>query len=258
MKIAALYDAVAGEYDRLVAEDGWMRRGLWRRYDALFQPGERVLDVACGTGLDTLYLARRGLAMHGVDASPGMVETLRAKADSMGLGGAIEVRVGDAAGVGEGWPEGSFDGILSAFAGLNTVPDLAAFGTAAARLLRPGGRALFHLLTPSGVWERLRCHARLRFAEGAALARRRERWVEVEGHRVRHTLWPVRQAYAQAFALHFAALRLYTVGFLWPRTAGRYLPAVVADPLGRLERVLGTYPPCIHWGRFGVLELERL
>jgi ubiquinone/menaquinone biosynthesis C-methylase UbiE len=255
--IAALYDGVAGEYDRLVAEDGWMRRTLWRRYRQLFAPGGRLLDVACGTGLDTLHLARHGFQLHGIDASPGMVEELRRKAEGEGLTEAIEVQVADLARLGGRWPEGTFDGMLSAFAGLNTVPDLGAFATEAARLLRPGGRALFHFLTPSGIWDRLPAYLRLRFAEGRRLARRRERWVEVEGHGARHTLWPPREAYAHCFEPHFQALRLYTVGFLWPRKAGRVLPAAVADPLGCLEVQLGSRWPCLQWGRFAVLELER-
>jgi ubiquinone/menaquinone biosynthesis C-methylase UbiE len=255
--IAALYDAVAADYDRLVAEDGWMRRTLWRRYETLFQPGDRVLDVACGTGLDTLYLARRGMRMHGVDASPGMVERLRAKAAALELGEQVEIRVGDAGALRESWPPSHFDGLLSAFAGLNTVPDLTAFAADAAHLLRPGGRALLHFLTPSGLWERWPAYLRGRLAEGRRLAARRERWVTVEGHRVRHTLWPVRQAYDECFAAHFVARRLYTLGFLWPQHLGRWLPRVVADPLGRLEVALGAYPPFLGWGRFAVLELER-
>ena len=43
--------------------------------------------------------------------------------------------------------KGPFDGVVSSFAALNTV-DLERFGAVAAGLLRPGGRAILHLLSP--------------------------------------------------------------------------------------------------------------
>jgi SAM-dependent methyltransferase len=133
-RVATAYDAIAADYDRLVREDAWMRRRLWAHYLGVFERGARLLDVGCGTGLDTLALAARGRRMTAVDVSPGMVEELRRKAAALGLLDRIEVHVGDAAALG-GWPAASFDGILSSFAGLNTV-DLGAFAAAAARLLR--------------------------------------------------------------------------------------------------------------------------
>ena len=72
-RVAAAYDAVAAEYDGLVREDAWMRQRLWAHYRRAFGRGARVLDVACGTGLDTLHLAALGRRMTGVDVSPGML-----------------------------------------------------------------------------------------------------------------------------------------------------------------------------------------
>jgi SAM-dependent methyltransferase len=115
-RVAAAYDGIARGYDVLVAEDAWMRERLWAHYLRVFRPGDRVLDVACGTGLDTLHLAAHGLRMTGVDLSPGMVEQLRRKAASLGLASSVEARVEDAACL-DAWPAGGFDGIVSSFAG---------------------------------------------------------------------------------------------------------------------------------------------
>jgi SAM-dependent methyltransferase len=250
--VAGAYDALAADYDGLVAEDFWMRQVLWARYLALFRPGERVLDAACGTGLDTLYLARQGFRMAGIDASPGMIARLRDKAEREGL--AIDARVGDAADLGA-WPGGSFDGIVSAFAGLNTT-DLPGFAAEAARVLRPGGHAVLHLLAPAGLWSRLRPLARLRWREAREVARRRERAVTLSGETIRHTLLPSAEA-SRAFAADFRLRRAYALGFLWPQSANAWLPGAARRALGRLEPVLGGLPGLRGAGRFFVLELTR-
>ena len=57
----AAYDAIAPEYDERVAPSSWVRERLWERFDVLFPPGSRVLDVTAGTGLDALHLLGRGV-----------------------------------------------------------------------------------------------------------------------------------------------------------------------------------------------------
>jgi SAM-dependent methyltransferase len=255
-RIAAAYDGIAAGYDRLVAEDAWMRECLWRHHRRVFRPGDRVLDVACGTGLDTLHLAARGVRMTGVDASPGMLAALQEKAAACGLAGRIETRAGDAAGL-EGWPAGAFDGAISSFAGLNTV-DLPRFAAAAARVVRPGGRVVLHLLAPAGGWERLRLAAGGRLAEARRLGRRRELTVAIAGQPVRHALLPAADLYRRCFAPAFRLRRRYGLGWLWPRRISPLIPAVLRRPLARLDALLGRCDPWRAWSRFYVLDLERL
>ncbi|MBI4772329.1 MAG: class I SAM-dependent methyltransferase [Chloroflexi bacterium] len=65
-----------------------------RRYGPL-APG-RALDLGCGTGTNSLYLARRGWQVTGVDFVPGAVRRARRKARAAGLPpGAVDFRVGD-------------------------------------------------------------------------------------------------------------------------------------------------------------------
>jgi ubiquinone/menaquinone biosynthesis C-methylase UbiE len=253
LRPADAYDAVAADYDRLVDEDFWMRQLLWRRYLDLFPAGSRVLDAACGTGLDTLFLARAGRTAAGIDAAPAMIGQLRAKADRAGL--EIEARVGDAADL-SAWPDGAFDGIVSAFAGLNTM-DLERFAAEAARVLGPGGRMLLHVLAPAGVWALARPLVRLRFRVAWEMARRRERTTEIAGSPVHLTLLPPLATYRRWFAGAFRLRRAYALGFLWPRRANALLPGLLRRALGTLEPILGRLPVVREAGRFFVLELER-
>jgi SAM-dependent methyltransferase len=277
--VAAAHDAVAADYDRRVAEDRWMRRLLWERYARLFGPGDRVLDAGCGTGLDALFLAERGVAVVAVDLAPAMLAEVEARARSRGLADRIATRLldlGDLDGAAQAvpslrppggdrdppappgalWPAATFDGVVSGFAAANGA-DLDRFAAGAALLLRPGGRMVLHLLAPAGIWTRLAALARLDPRAAAALARRRARAVTIAGHPLRLAVAPAEEVYRRHFAPRFHLRDRFALGFLWPRRAGRLLPAGLALRLGRLEPVLGRRRPLLGWGRFVVLDLER-
>jgi SAM-dependent methyltransferase len=236
-EVAAAYDAIAPGYDALVVEDRWMREVLWAHYARLVRVGERVLELGCGTGLDTLSLARRGVEVSAVDVSPGMIARLTEKARQEGLSDLLELRVGDLAEL-DGYASESFDAVISSFAVLNTVEDLEGLAAAAARVLRPGGRMVLHLLAPGGLWER------------------QKQVVTICGRPVRHRLLSAGEA-GRRFAGPFRPHRVYGLGFLWPRAVGRWIPLPVARLLGHLEARLGTAAPFLDWGRFFVLDLEK-
>ena len=110
---------------------------------AQVQPGHRVLDVACGTGV----LAREAVShvgaggfVAGIDATPGMLVVANQ------LAPAIDWREG----VAESLPyeSGSFDAVISQF-GLMFFQDRAAALSEMMRVLSPGGRAAV------AVWESL-------------------------------------------------------------------------------------------------------
>lgn len=108
--------------------------------DAL-RPGETVLDIGCGAGMDLLIAARRvgptGRAI-GVDMTPAMRAKARDAARAAGLSN-VEVREGDA----EALPVGdaSVDVVLSNGV-MNLTPNKEKAYGEIARVLRPGGRLL--------------------------------------------------------------------------------------------------------------------
>jgi len=75
------------------------------------EPGQRVLDVACGTGNLTLPAARAGARVTGIDIAPALVAQLAARAVAEGL--TVAAREGDA----EELPvaDGSFDTVVTMF-----------------------------------------------------------------------------------------------------------------------------------------------
>ena len=101
--------------------------------------GERVLDVGCGAGFDTLQAARQAGpsgSVVAVDMTEPMLEKTRAGAQAMGLEN-VDCRLGYA----EELPveDGSIDVVISNGV-INLCPDKVAVMTEIARVLRPGGR----------------------------------------------------------------------------------------------------------------------
>jgi trans-aconitate methyltransferase len=99
------------------------------------RPGERVLDLGCGTGALSAQIARAGAAVVGLDASAEMVEAARQREPS------LRFVVGDA----QALPfEGEFDAVFSN-AALHWMPRAADVAAGVARSLRPGGRFVAEL-----------------------------------------------------------------------------------------------------------------
>jgi len=129
----ARYTLYAPFYDLFARRLGKGRR---RAIELLHvQPGERVLIVGCGTGLD-LELLPRDCQITAIDLTPAMVEKTRLRAESLGL--SIDARVMDAATL--DFADESFDCIVLHLI-LAVVPDPQSTAREAARVLRRGGRA---------------------------------------------------------------------------------------------------------------------
>src|SRR5262245_18436538 len=73
------------------------------------QPGERILDLATGTGWTSRVIARRGATVTGVDIATELLEAARVKAEAERL--PIDYQIGDA----ESLPfrDGEFDAVVS-------------------------------------------------------------------------------------------------------------------------------------------------
>jgi SAM-dependent methyltransferase len=155
-----------GRFQRRIQRYGWDKAAAyyedyWRRQIAPAQqllldmaalrPGERVLDIACGTGLVTfpaIEAVGPAGAVVGTDISGGMVEAARAEAARRGLRNVDFARQGAEELNGD---LGHFDAALCSL-GLMYVPDPLASLRASYGVLKPGGRMV------AAVWgNRRRC-----------------------------------------------------------------------------------------------------
>lgn len=108
-------------------------------------PGDRWLDLACGTGAVAERAAAAGARVTGVDLAPVLVETAKERAAERRLD--IEYVVGDAEAL--AFPDGSFDKVSST-CGIMFSPDHEAAARELARVTAPGGRIALANWTPTG------------------------------------------------------------------------------------------------------------
>jgi len=133
-----------GEYDRIA--DGLTISTDQTLRVAKLRPGERVLDLATGTGITAIAARERGAKVTAVDLTPELLAVARKKAQDEGFGD-IDFREGDA----EALPsaDASFDVVLST-CGHMFAPDQPKVAAELARVTRPGGRVAFLAWTPEG------------------------------------------------------------------------------------------------------------
>jgi ubiquinone/menaquinone biosynthesis C-methylase UbiE len=118
------------------------------------KPGERLLDLACGTGGVALIAARAGADVTGADISPGQLEKARAAAAAAGL----SIRFDEADAEALPYDDERFDAAVSAF-GMIFAPDHVQAAAELTRVVRRGGRIAI-TSWPVDDWHRL--NARLR------------------------------------------------------------------------------------------------
>ncbi|WP_349259926.1 demethylmenaquinone methyltransferase [Jatrophihabitans sp.] len=134
-EVARMFDGVAARYDVTNTVLSFGQDHRWRRRTRQclqLRPGQRVLDLAAGTGVSTVELARGGARAVACDFSLGMLRAGRANKKRAGVpfvaGDAVHLPFADA----------SFDAAVISF-GLRNVSDVPLALREMARVVRPGG-----------------------------------------------------------------------------------------------------------------------
>jgi uncharacterized peroxidase-related enzyme len=128
-----------------LSEPGNVREYLSMHERLRVGPGDRVLDIACGSGLAIELAALRGAFGAGIDASERLIAVAQDRSPN------ADIRVGDMHAL--PWDDDSFD-VVTSFRGIwGTTPDALA---EAIRVLKPGGRlgvsVWGHIKVSPGAW----------------------------------------------------------------------------------------------------------
>jgi SAM-dependent methyltransferase len=142
-KAAATWGSGGEDYDKISESISDSIEHVLNRLDV--RPGERVLDLATGTGWTARRLAQKGATVVGMDIGEGVIEAARRLARQSNL--EIELAVGDAEQT--GLPDASFD-VITSTCGVMFASRPEAVAKELARLCRPGGRIGLTTWPPGG------------------------------------------------------------------------------------------------------------
>jgi len=152
----AYWDASAETYEQdfsgtLIGRS--RRHAVWRELDRTFRPGQRILELNCGTGIDAVHFAERGVHVVACDISPRMIELSRERVNAAQVQDKVDLRILPTENIGSLFSERPFDGVFSNFSGLNCVENLSEVARNLAPLLKPGAPAVLCMMGRFVPWE---------------------------------------------------------------------------------------------------------
>jgi ubiquinone/menaquinone biosynthesis C-methylase UbiE len=152
----APFESVSRTYDSTFSTSAIgraQRNSVWRELNRNFQKGHRILEINCGTGVDALHLAGRGVQVVACDSAPGMIAVARSRLDASSNNSLVEFRCLATEQIAQLECDGPYDGVLSNFSGLNCLSDLKTVARDLAPLVKPGGRAIVCVFGCFCLWE---------------------------------------------------------------------------------------------------------
>ena len=258
------FDAIAKEYDHHILDNRMNRllrdRSLARLLPT-FRGAHRLLEIGCGSGLETLGLLRAGHEVTAVDISGAMLEVVREKARAEGLSERLTTVHSSAADLpgSRALAEGElFDGAYSTYGAVNCEPDLRVFRDAFGPRLRPRAPLLL------GVYNRWCAFELIAYGLTGRWRRafsRRTNPVRVGGSRFCVDVYAYSPGeVVRAFAPQFVLTGLAAVPlFLPPSDLSLYADRFARhfDRLDAWDARLGALPFFAAWGDHFLVTLRR-
>jgi SAM-dependent methyltransferase len=260
------FDAAAEIYDHTFTNSligRAQRQVVWDELDRVFQSGDHVLELNCGTGIDALHLADRGVHVVACDVAPRMIEVAGRRLSK--LDACVEFRTLATEQILE--IRGSarfaqFDGAFSNFAGLNCIEDLSAVARDLAQLLKPHAQVVLCLFGRFCAWEILWYLAHGQAEKAFRRLDINGCWARPTGSRSAvHVRYYTIRRLARIFSPDFQLKRWKGVGVAVPPSyieplARRFRGAL--DDFAWLDRWLGILPAVRGLADHVLLTFERV
>ncbi|MHB1435272.1 MAG: methyltransferase domain-containing protein [Thermoplasmata archaeon] len=258
------FDLIAFDYDRHILGNR-MNRLLRDRSLAqlhrIFEGRSPILEIGCGSGMETLELLKAGHEVVAIDISARMLEVVRRKARAVGAEDRLRVhrlRARDLAALVAEYGSAAFQGGFSTYGALNCEPDLAPVAAALGRLLSEGAPFL------AGVYNRWCAFEILAYALTGRIGRATGRWhdpVRVGSSRfcvdvVAFSAPQMRKLFADDFRLE----RTEGLPVLLPPSDLARYAEMFSTRFRRLERIdrwVGTHSPGRWLGDHLLLTFRR-
>ena len=163
-KQASVFDSLEEKNEILQ----WMRKEVHDHCLHYFKPGDNILELNCGTGIDALFFAEQGMRVHATDLSIAMLNELKKKIDAKNLTDKISVQQCSFTSISNAIiaadetthnaersrsAEKKFDHIFSDFGGLNCVKEIEQVISQFKNLLNREGTVTLVIMPPVCPWE---------------------------------------------------------------------------------------------------------
>lgn len=152
--LEAAFDGVAEDYDEHILGNPinlWLRNRSVALLTGIFRPGDTIVEVGCGTGTETLALAKRGITVIATDISSRMLAVLERKATSEGVRDRVVPLLSRPYQLKESLNRAGYrnvDGAYSTYGAVNTDPRLSDMAAALHSVIREDGGLIL------GVWNK--------------------------------------------------------------------------------------------------------
>ena len=246
------YDLFGSDHPNLIR----LRHKVYQHTLRFLQPGDRILEINSGTGLDAVYFASLGYSIHAIDIAEGMLAHLQEKIEHYQLVDQITVENRSFTELNHvsGRP---YSYIFSNFGGLNCIEDLSEVTDKLPAVLSPGGKITWVIMPKVCLWE-----LALVFKGEIKRAFRRLRpqgtLANVEGVRFMTYYFNPHQA-VQSLGPDFQILRLEGLSVFTPpadrKNFARRYPRLFRFLAG-IDDALSPLTPFNRWGDFYILTAQ--
>ena len=218
--VSMAFDRAASGYDHDLDLQGEIfrrfRAVLWRTMYHVLDPAGPLVELGCGSGEDTLFLAQTGHQVVATDPSAGMLEVTRQKLLRAGLLHRVEL-IQASAGQLPSLLGDTFRwrGAISNLGPLNCEPAMPEVATWLAKSMAPGSHLVMSPMAAISPWEISLFLAKAK--PGRALVRLRPGWVPVPVGEVSvSTSYPFPSTWKALFSPHFERVATRGLGVFLP------------------------------------------
>ena len=143
---------VFDDIDKASSSIIWMRERVRKEVMNYLQPGNRILELNCGTGIDSVFFAQQGYEVLATDNAEGMLSRLNEKITTLNLQDKLSSKRCSFNNIDE-LNEGTFDYVFSNFGGLNCTDKLYEVLHGVNKILKPDGYFSFVIMPAVCPWE---------------------------------------------------------------------------------------------------------
>ncbi len=263
--VAGAFDAVASDYDATWTESligRLQRRQVWYELGEVFRPGDRIIELGCGTASDAVHLAGIGVRVYATDVSREMLNLAELKIEKERLSGMVTLELRSVEQLRSLRNTDQFDGAFSNFGVFNCLRDLRRTAADLANLLRPGAKLVICFMGRFCLWETAwyLLHGCPRKALRRLLAGKDGVEASVGSGPPFKVFYPSVGELVRAFRGNFSLVSFRSVGLLVPPsyviTHSRAWDRIFGK-LAQLDRPLGRWPILRGMGDHRLMIFER-